>query len=819
MSKKSKGKKSPLKQEKPNFVEIHWEKIIIILLLILPLIYFASFLNPDKMIAGSDYLIGGYPFEKWTAEQTEMPLWYPHVFGGIPVLGSPVGGPLAPLAQLRGIIPPQVVLALAFIIFFFLAGLGMYLYLKEIGLSPYSAAVGAVVYQFIGNLATTPNAGHAGRAASIAIFPLMLFFVHRALKSKKLLYFVLTALVTAFAFYEGHFQITYYGLLFILGYVIYYLIAHRKENSKKDLIKIFSYGICAIAIICLLMAVIWLPVLGGLGTAARGVERGYGYATSWSMPPREIIDLVIPTYSGVLDNYWGLNHFKLHLEYFGILPVFFALFAIILYWKKPYVKFFTFSGLVVFLVAVGGSTPFFRIFYTLIPGFKLFRAPSLVFYLFSFSFIVLGAIGFENIFIKGHEDNKKKIFRKKFYIIAGILIAIFVVAGLVCVAGKDSIIQSIQESLRPTFVSKLGPRIADAKLSNISTNFPEFINGIWRSFVFLVIIVVMVYVSLKRKIKPIIFAIVAISITLIDQLPLMVKFLPEGPGPKTYYAVDEVARFIKKDKGVFRVFPTPWYEHTTDSYLLYHNIQSAGGYIPNPIQRYQEFIGAGTSVMFRPLNLLQYSKFLDMLNVKYVIGPTLPDDVSQYRIEDQRAIEELKNYFSRFSLMYKTQRYSVFLNDSVLPKAYIVPDYIVLEELKILDFLKSVAFESRQTVILEEDPQVPHTEKKLPLVEAKITDYSANKIICTTEYPYSGFLVLTDNWHPDWKVFVDGEDVKLYRANHTFRAVHLTPGKHEVVFAYISSYFNIGKIISIITFILSIVFCIFVIKSKVFLKK
>ncbi|GAI82499.1 unnamed protein product, partial [marine sediment metagenome] len=124
---------------------------VIVLLLVIPLIYFASFLNSDKMIAGSDYLIGGYPFEKWTAEQEEMPLWYSHVFSGIPVLGSPVGGPLAPLAQFRELMRPQVVLAFTFIIFFFLAGLGTYLYLKEIGLSKYTAAVGAVIYQFIGN--------------------------------------------------------------------------------------------------------------------------------------------------------------------------------------------------------------------------------------------------------------------------------------------------------------------------------------------------------------------------------------------------------------------------------------------------------------------------------------------------------------------------------------------------------------------------------------------------------------------------------------------------------------------------------------------
>ena len=815
MSKKHKSKKSHPKHEKTNFIEIHWNKIIILLLLIIPLIYFASFLNSDKMIAGSDYLIGGYPFEKWTAEQEEMPLWYPHVFAGIPVLGSPVGGPLAPLAQFRELMRPQVVLAFTFIIFFFLAGLGTYLYLKEIGLSKYTAAVGAVIYQFIGNLATTPNAGHAGRAASVAMFPLMLFFIHRALKSKKLLYFILTAFATSFAFYEGHFQITYYGLLFILGYVIYYLIVHRKENSGKDYIKIIGCGLCTVAVICLLMAAVWLPVLGGLGTAARGVERGYEYATSWSMPPLEVIDLVIPTYSGLLDKYWGFSHFKIHLEYFGLLSVIFAIFTIILYWKKTYVKFYTLGIIIVLFVVLGGHTPFFRIFYTIIPGFRLFRAPALAFFLISFGFVVLGSIGFENIFVKKREQKETARFRKKFYIIGGILLAALVLTGLICIAGRDSIIQSMRESLHPRFISELGPRMAEAKLAKVSANFSAFISGIWRSLVFLVIILVMVFLSMKQRIKIWIFALAAIAITLIDQLPLVAKYLPSAPAPKVYYAADDVVRFINKDRSVFRVFPTPWYDHATDLYLLYHNIQSAGGYIPNPLRRYQEFIGAGTSVMFNPLNLIQYPKFLDMLNIKYIIAPNLPEDISKYDMQTQRAIQEIRNYISRFTPGLRGRRYSVYVNDSLLPRAYIVSDYRVLEESEILDVLKTKEFDPRQFVVIEETPEVPHPEEGFVLVEAKIAEYSANKITCIAESSYPGFLVLTDNWHPDWKVFVDGEEKKLYQANYTFRAVYLKPGKHDVVFAYISTYFNVGRIISIIAFVLSVGLCILAIRVKI----
>jgi len=816
MTKRHKVQKNQTREIKPNFLETHWEKIVIPLLIVLPLIYFSPFLNPNKMIAGSDYLIGGYPFEKWIKEQHELPLWYPDVFSGIPVLGAPSGGPLAPLNLLKNIMPPQVAFALAFIIFFFIAGLGTYLYLKEIGLSPFSAAMGAFIYQFAGNLATTPEAGHAGRAASIATFPLILFFIHCGLRSKRLSYFILTGLVTAFAFYEGHLQITYYGLLFIIGYVIYYLVAHRKEIFRNDLAKIFVYGLSTIVLICLLMAATWLPVLGGLGTAARGVVRGYEYATSWSMPPQEIIDLFIPSYSGLLENYWGFNSFKIHLEYFGLFALILAIITIVLYWKKSYVKFYAISILVVILVAIGGHTPFFRIFYILIPGFKLFRAPALIFYLISFSAIILAAIGFDNIFIKKQEEKEQLIFRRNFYIIGIIMLAIFIIIALIYIAGRDGVLRSMQDSFYQKFVSAYGVQIARAKISNMFASYPKFIEGIWRSLIFLIIILSMIYASIKKRIKPWIFATIAIALSLFDQLTLVSKFRPSGPSPDIYYAADDVVKFLRNDRSIFRIFPFQ-YEHSNDSYLLYHNLQSAGGYIPNPIQRYQDFIGAGTSVMFNPINLIQFPSFVDMLNVKYIIAPNLPEDISRYDAQSQRYINEMNRYLSRFSRAFVGQQNSVYLNDSALGRAYFVADYQVGKEPKILGTMESQDFNPRQIVILSEDPKVLHPDKisDLAQVEIKIIQYSANKIVCTNKSAYPGFLVLADNWHPDWQVFVDGENSNLYRANYTFRAVYLTAGEHEVVFAYISPYFNTGKVISIVAFILSLGFCLLAIIFKV----
>ncbi|MGB9720587.1 MAG: YfhO family protein [bacterium] len=777
MGKKEKTKRNAEKIEKENFIDIWWDKIVVLLLFVIPFIYFVQFLSPDKMIAGSDYLLDGYPFEKYTLGQKGIPLWYPMVFGGFPALGAPVGGQLAPLVQLKYLFPPQVVHCITFIIMFFLAGLGMFLYLKEIGLSKYSAAIGAFVYQWIGNLATTPEAGHTGRAASIATFGLILFLLHRALSTKKFNYFVLLSIVVAFAFYQGHFQITYYGLIVLIAYVIHYLITHRRELVKRDSVKIFGYGFASIILIGLLMAMVWLPVLGGMKTVARGVERGYEYAASWNLPPIEIFDLFVPNFSGGLENYWSQNPMKLHTEFFGVLIIVFALFALIFCWKRNYLRFFVFTGLVALFYSFGGATFVHRLFYELIPGFKLMRAPGLAFYVVAFSMIVIGAIGFDEIIVKKNIDNRKFTITS-IILFGSFLIILFLIAPALAQSG------------------------ANQKIAYLKRNLPSYYNATIMSMVFVALTLTLMYLSINQKLRVSTATLIFSGITLLHQLPVMAKYLPAGPAPEVYYQEDDVVRFLKNQKGIYRVFPFQYGmrgEHDRDSYLLYHEIQSAGGYIANPIQRYQDLIGAGTSVMFNPQNLIQYPKLVDILNLKFIIAPNLPDDLSGYDPNSQRVILLIRNYLSRFRLVYRGYQHSVYQNDSVLNRAFIVPDYVVLPGERILDFVKSPAFNPHEVVILEDSVEYPHSERKLPMIDATIKKYSPNQIIIETDCFYPGFLILLDNWHPDWQVSVDGKKENLYRANYTFRAVYVPAGKHLVIFEYKSILFSIGVIISIAT--------------------
>jgi uncharacterized membrane protein YfhO len=60
-------------------------------------------------------------------------------------------------------------------------------------------------------------------------------------------------------------------------------------------------------------------------------------------------------------------------------------------------------------------------------------------------------------------------------------------------------------------------------------------------------------------------------------------------------------------------------------------------------------------------------------------------------------------------------------------------------------------------------------------------------------------LVLTDLYWPDWHATVDGAPVEILRANHLLRAVHLSPGTHEVRFRYGATRFRVGAAVSVLT--------------------
>lgn len=700
-------------------------RLALAVIFILPLVFYVKYLFGGQMLFGTDWLgAGGYQLRQFMAEYIRangnVALWLPAILSGQPTVAAFFGDLFYPTQLFRLFIPVHVVWAWTFYLHVAVAGLGTYLFLRERETAVLPAMLGGIAYMFAGSLLTLTYAGHDGRLIGCALMPVALFFVERGMNRRTLLPFLLAGLMIALQLLSGHVQKVYYTLLMLVAWFAWRWVGIiRQERSAGLAVRLALFFAAGMALGAALSAVQYLPIFGNMPYAARGSERGYEYATSWSMPIRETLDLLSPHFSGILDQYHGTNPFKLHSEYMGLLPLLFAVVGIIRGWRRGGTKFFLVAFIVALLMAWGGNTPFYRLPYLLLPGLSKFRGPGMIFFLASFSLAALAAAGFEHTL--GWLRRRRG---------AGPRVALLAAAALTVVMTLD----------------------------------------------------------------------IGLSLRLWDHQRGYIRGVPP---PEQYFAPDEAIAFLKQDTSLYRVMPMN-YERSDNGVLMGHGIQSAGGQLPNPLQSYQDFIGSGSSVMFQAGNLVQ-PNFMNLLNVRYVIGLTLPDDDTRYDERSRQAIRQLRSFFAqpRFRPEFAGNQYTVYRNLTALPRAFVVGDFRVeTDRDRVLETLRDPGFDPARTALVESDPGFAPDPDTAPPGTVEVAAYDANRIRLSATLDRPGLLVLSENWHPAWKARVNGRDATVLRAFHTLRAVPLEPGRHEVEFAYRSPHYRAGVLVSLVALLL-----------------
>jgi uncharacterized membrane protein YfhO len=76
-----------------------------------------------------------------------------------------------------------------------------------------------------------------------------------------------------------------------------------------------------------------------------------------------------------------------------------------------------------------------------------------------------------------------------------------------------------------------------------------------------------------------------------------------------------------------------------------------------------------------------------------------------------------------------------------------------------------------------------------------------NRVVVRASMSTNSWLVLSDLWFPGWRVYVDGSEQPILKADYLFRAVELRPGEHLVEFVYRPMSFTLGLVISVIAWI------------------
>ncbi len=138
----------------------------------------------------------------------------------------------------------------------------------------------------------------------------------------------------------------------------------------------------------------------------------------------------------------------------------------------------------------------------------------------------------------------------------------------------------------------------------------------------------------------------------------------------------------------------------------------------------------------------------------------------------------------------------VQLEDS-LPRAFLVPGFQLGKSPHLLNTYYDINFDPLKTVLLEESIPITPTENFSASIDFLL--YETDKLTLLTQQQGDGFLVLLDSYSPDWTVTVDEQPTRVLRANHFFRAVKLSPGKHTVIFTYQPQGYKTGLVILFIS--------------------
>jgi hypothetical protein len=85
---------------------------------------------------------------------------------------------------------------------------------------------------------------------------------------------------------------------------------------------------------------------------------------------------------------------------------------------------------------------------------------------------------------------------------------------------------------------------------------------------------------------------------------------------------------------------------------------------------------------------------------------------------------------------------------------------------------------------------------------ARIAVDEPEHVAIDVEARSDAMLMLTDTYYPGWSATVDGNPVPIWRANVTFRAVHVGPGAHRVEFRYAPRSFTFGAAVSALALVI-----------------
>ena len=423
------------------------------------------------------------------------------------------------------------------------------------------------------------------------------------------------------------------------------------------------------------------------------------------------------------------------------------------------------------LYALGAGTPVFQLLYSVVPGLKNFRAPSLATFLAIAALTLLAALLLDRV-LAGADPRARRVLSVALATggIAALLIAMVALAsGSGLYGAWTSIFGAAEADRSAAFVANV-PRIATGGL------IVALICGVsW----------IAVYLWSRGTLRAAHVVAVLIGLTALDllrvddryiQIVRYDDFFPPDPGIETLRARLTPGERVLAVGGVY-----------PEGFLATYGIPEVFGYHGNQLRWYNDLTRYPVRQSARTTaELEQYwlgflnSAALRALAGRYVLLPGQVD-------------------LPGFRLLGADQRVAVYMNDTALPGVSVVPGVQVEpDSARRIATLWSPTFDPAKTTIVEEPVlavgQAGGTGTAV--IEGNGDDTLAVRVQSTGP----ALLHVSRTYHRSWEAEVDGVSVPVIRANHALMAVPLArSGEHRVVMRYRPAIVRMATMVSLAT--------------------
>ena len=672
-----------------------------------------------------------YRFSLGDALQSgHLPLWIREIYGGFPLLARSDAGICYPLnILLFGLFSPYVALNLTILLTIATAGIGMYLFAREIGASTLAGIIAGIAFAFSGYLLS--HLKHPSLANAACWLPVGLALLERAVKrndTRALLWF---GVVFGLQHLSGNTQTAYYsGALYLFYFPLRFLnnqrevrAASKKMNASRAVLDVLrnrlTWCFAGVLVLGSLLAAIQLiPTYEMVSLSQRSGGVTFQYASSYAYDPKDFWTFLYPYANGDIGNltYTGKGIFWEDYGYVGVVTFLLALSALLLWWRNWHVRFFSIVALVSYLLVLGPATPAYKFAFDYVPGMNYFRFPTRLLFITDVSLIALASLGLTSLvgrFAAGASKSGEAgpWASRRSLLIQAILLVVVICDLLYFQLRQNPIVDAAAWTKPPKTVEIVKQDSSLFRVYCLGGNHAH-----------------------KRM------------------------FEQAGGWEGDLQPFVEQREFIQPSSNVLYGISSPnGYANLTPNYLVdIWGDQNRAGIITRSASIQGD--------VFQPIAL--FWKLMRMYNVKYL--------TSFWPFAPAPNLRTLGVYGGAY----------FYQNDDFLPRAYLVGEVLpVEEESSALAMLASEAFDPRRSVMLAAVPS-NYRQGGSSGGNVEFLRYTTNEAVMKVGTPKDAILVFSDSYYPGWVADVDGRATTLYRANITQRAVVVPAGEHQVRFRF-----------------------------------